>query len=57
MSMVPRCPRCDARTDPYGRDGGHSYCTRCREEIGITDYIHESGFSPDAEVARARRAA
>jgi tRNA(Ile2) C34 agmatinyltransferase TiaS len=32
MSLVPRCPNCDARVDPYGRDGGHSWCRKCREE-------------------------
>jgi hypothetical protein len=39
-----------ARRDPLRK---HLACS-CAP---ITDYIHESGFSPDAEVARARRAA
>jgi tRNA(Ile2) C34 agmatinyltransferase TiaS len=30
--MVPRCPRCDARVDPYGREGGNSLCRKCRAE-------------------------
>lgn len=29
MSAVPRCTVCDARLDPYGRDGPR--CDRCSE--------------------------
>jgi hypothetical protein len=32
VSLLPTCPRCDTRTDPYGRDGGHSWCLRCLDE-------------------------
>jgi hypothetical protein len=35
VSLTSTCPRCDARTDPHGRDGSHTFCTRCREETGF----------------------
>jgi hypothetical protein len=28
---APSCARCDARLDPYGRNGGHALCTNCIE--------------------------
>jgi hypothetical protein len=41
MSMIPRCSRCDAKLDPYGRDGGHAWCLEClaehRELLALRD--------------------
>lgn len=37
MTMIPRCSRCDAPIDPYGRDGGHAWCRACLDEADAAD--------------------
>lgn len=34
MSLVPRCVRCDAPIDAYGRNGGSTLCGTCLAEEG-----------------------
>lgn len=38
MSLIPRCAQCDAPLDPYGRDGGHSWCNSCRADAEIAAF-------------------
>lgn len=32
------CANCDDRTDPHGRDGGHSWCRKCRVKAAIDEF-------------------
>jgi len=56
MSLVPRCPRCDAPTDPWGRDGGDSFCLKCREDVPETQFTRVAS-DPFDENLKPRKAA
>jgi predicted amidophosphoribosyltransferase len=47
MSMIPRCSRCDAKLDPYGRDGGHAWCLECLAEHRELLALRDAECGPD----------